>query len=407
MEALKFDFKPLRFAYSKVFGKLYQGAYFGRLSALSYGEHPEPELPNDEWVKVRTVYSGICASDMHAIFLSGSLDNPTTPFISFPMVLGHEVVGTVERVGREVRGLDEGERVLIMPILSCVTRGIDPPCPPCEEGNVAVCRNFAEGSLPPGLIMGENSRINGAFASFVVAHQKQCLKIPEGVSFKDAVIADPFSTSLHAILQNPPNPGDNVLVYSLGTLGLSTVIALRTLYPDCHIIAVGRHAFQKDLASRLGAHNVLISGHGIFQEVAEILGGKVYKVYRGKPIVIGGVNIVYDCAGSADTIETSLRLIKEKGTVVLIGVASPKRFEWSPLWLREISLVGSMSAGADNYGGRTMNTFEIYLELIRDGIIDVKPLVTHKFRLEQYQQAFETCANKRLTKSIKVLFDFS
>jgi threonine dehydrogenase-like Zn-dependent dehydrogenase len=66
-----------------------------------------------------------------------------------------------------------------------------------------------------------------------------------------------------------------------------------------------------------------------------------------------------------------------------------------------------MSAGADNYGGRTMHTFDIYLELIRDGIIDVKPLVTHKFRLEQYQQAFKTCANKRLTKSIKVLFDFS
>ncbi|HEY49755.1 MAG TPA: alcohol dehydrogenase catalytic domain-containing protein [Dehalococcoidia bacterium] len=407
MKALRFEFSLPRLAYSKILGTFYKGAYFDRFSALRYADIPEPELPGHDWVKVRTVYCGICASDMHAILLNGSLDNPTQPFISFPMVLGHEIVGTVEEVGRKVDGLNKEERVLIYVMLSCVPRGIDPPCPACQEGDTALCRNFAEGNLPPGLLISTNSKVNGGFAPFVVAHHTQCFKIPEGVSFVEAVLGDPFGVSLHAIMQNPPRPGDRVLVYGLGTLGLSAIIALRTLYPECCVVAAGRHEFQKELAVSFGAHEVVEPGPGIFQDVAKITGGKVYQVRRGKPILMGGVDIVYDCVGSADTIETSLRLTREKGQVILIGADTPKRFEWSPLWLRDISLKGSMAIGANEYKGQKVHTFDIFLELLKDKKIDVKPLITHIFRLEQYKEALKTCMNKKSTKSIKVLFDLT
>ncbi len=407
MKALIFDFKIPRLAYSKIFGMLSQEAYFGRFSALRYVDYNEPDLPGDEWVKVKTDLCGICASDLHAIFLTGSMDSPITPFVSFPMPFGHEVVGTVEQTGKAVDNLVEGERVLIIPMLSCVTRGIDPPCPACQEGNVAICRNFAEGDLPPGLMMGANWKINGGFAPYVVAHRDHCLKIPEDVSFEDAVVADPFATSLHAILQNPPKPGDKVLVYSLGTLGLAAVMSLSALYPECHIIAAGRYPFQNELAKKYGAHEIIDSGDKIFSDVEKITGGKVYQVRRGRPILIGGVDIVYDCVGSAETIETSLRLTKEKGKVVLIGADIPKRFEWSPIWFREVTLVGSMAAGADDFQGKTIHTFARYLELVRDGVVDVKPFVTHKFRLEEYKEALRTCLDKRSTNSIKVVFDFT
>jgi len=123
--------------------------------------------------------------------------------------------------------------------------------------------------------------------------------------------------------------------------------------------------------------------------------------------VMGGVAIVYDCVGSADTIETALRLTDGKGKVVVIGVDTPKRFEWTPLWFREISLVGSMGAGVEHFRGRRMHTFEIFLELLWQKKIDVKPLVTHRFRLWQYKDAFKVCLNKQSSRSIKVLFDFT
>jgi len=407
MRALRFDFSLPRLAYSKILGTFYKGAYFDRFSALRYVDIPEPELPGEDWVKVRTAYCGICASDLHAILLNGGMDNPTQPFISFPMVLGHEIVGTVEETGTKVEGLSKGDRVLVFAMLSCVPRGIEPLCPACQAGDIALCRNLAEGNLPPGLIMGTNNKINGGFAPFVVAHRAQCFKIPQEVGFEEAVLGDPFCVSMHAIMQNPPNSGDRVLVYSIGTLGLSAIIALRTLYPECRVIAVGRHTFQKELAERYGAHEVIDPGSGIFEEVARITGGKVYKVRRGKPILIGGVDIVYDCVGSADTIETGLRLTREKGKVILIGADNPKRFEWTPIWLRDITLKGSMALGVNDYKGRKMHSFEIFLELLRDKRIDVKSLITHKYRLEQYREAFRTCINKKTSKSIKVLFDFS
>lgn len=406
MKALIFDFKPVRFAYSKVFGRLSAGAYYDRFSALSYRECPDPQLPGDEWVKIRTAYCGICASDLHAIFLRGGLDNPTIPFVSFPMGLGHEAVGTIEETGPGVRDLRQGDRIVLNAMLSCVTRGIDPICPQCQQGNVALCRNFAEGDLPPGLMIGSNKKLGGGFAPFLVAHEKQCLRIPEGVSFEEAALADPFGVSLRSILQNPPRAGETALVYSCGTLGLSAVIALKTLYPEVRVIAVARHGFQKDLADRFGAHEILSPGASIFQEVAKITGGKTYKPYRGKPILMGGVAVVYDCVGSADTIETGLRLADGKGKVVVIGAETPKRFEWSPIWFREISLVGSMAGGAELFRGKTMHSFEAYLELLAEGAIDVKPLITHKFPLSQYKDAIRTCVDKRTTKSVKVLIEF-
>jgi threonine dehydrogenase-like Zn-dependent dehydrogenase len=334
------------------------------------------------------------------------MDNPTTPFVTFPMALGHEIVGTIEQTGPAVTEVRQGDRVVVNAMLSCVTRGIDPHCPHCQQGNVALCCNFAEGNLPPGLMIGSNKGLGGGFAPFVAAHERQCLRIPEGVSFDEAALADPFGVALRGILQNPPSSGETALVYSCGTLGLSAVIALRTLYPDVRVIAVAKYDYQRELAARFGAHEVLAPGASIFQEVAKVTGGKLYKPYRGKPILMGGVAVIYDCVGSADTIETGLRLAEGKGKVVVIGAEPPKRFEWSPIWFREISLVGSMAGGAEVFRGRTMHSFEVYLELLAEEAIDVKPLITHKFDLSDYREAFRTCVNKRSTGSVKVLFEF-
>ena len=152
MNALWFQPSPVRAVPTKLLSYLYQDICWSRISPLCHGETPIPELPSEEWVLVKTRLGGICGSDMAAITLKGSLDNPIRHFISFPLYLGHEIVGDVDRVGDRVHGLEKGQRVAVYPVLSCVPRDISPNCPSCESGDFSLCRNMACKTIwkPPG-----------------------------------------------------------------------------------------------------------------------------------------------------------------------------------------------------------------------------------------------------------------
>ncbi|MGH3055497.1 MAG: alcohol dehydrogenase catalytic domain-containing protein, partial [Gaiellaceae bacterium] len=177
MKALQFRFSIPRYAYSKIVGRFRTDAHWDRYSALSYTDIPEPALRGDRWVRVQTQLSGICGSDMSALFLKGATDSPLTPFVSFPMVLGHEIVGSVVEVGAQVRRVQVGQRVVINPMLSCAPRGIEPACSSCATGEFSLCHNFAEGALPPGMLIGSNNAVNGGYAPALAVHESQCIAV--------------------------------------------------------------------------------------------------------------------------------------------------------------------------------------------------------------------------------------
>ncbi len=409
MKALQFRFSIPRYAYSKLLGRFRPDAYWDRYSALAYADIPEPALRTDRWVRVQTQLSGICGSDMSALFLHGSPDSPLTPFVSFPMVMGHEIVARVVEVGAAVRRVEVGQRVVINPMLSCTPRGIDPPCASCQAGEFSLCRNFAEGNLPPGLLIGSNSAVNGGYAPFIAVHEQQCIAVPDDVSQTHAVLTDPVAVTLRAILRHPPGDRDVCLVYGCGILGLGAVACLRALHPQAQIVAVAKYDFQKRLAQQLGANEVVSSRpeNELITTVAKLTGARRYQPMRGKPILMGGVQRVYDCIGSAGTIETSLRLCDARGTVVIIGVDVPKRVEWSPIWFREIDLAGSMAVGTERFEGERLHTYEVYLRLVRAGRLSLEPLVTHKLPLERYADAFATCSGRGRAGAVKVAFEFT
>src|SRR5438094_392618 len=213
MRALVCELSVPRQVVTSLLGRIDKRFFFGPFSPATLRELPEPELPAPDWVTIRTRLCGICGSDCKQMFLNGSMDNPMTAVISFPQVLGHEVVGTIERVGPGVRTRTAGERVVLNPWLSCAPRGIQPPCPACAEGQYSICRNFARGILPPGIHTGNSSKATGGFAPLVPAHESMCIPIPEGVSDEQAVLADPFSVSLHGIFKRPPAPGETALYF--------------------------------------------------------------------------------------------------------------------------------------------------------------------------------------------------
>jgi threonine dehydrogenase-like Zn-dependent dehydrogenase len=408
MQALVFENSLPRQAATKLLSALTPRAFVSPLAPIMLKEIPEPGRPRPDWVTIRTVLCGLCGSDYKQVFLKGRRNNPMTALISFPQVLGHEVVGYIESVGPDARQRRIGERVVLNPWLSCTPRGITPLCEWCARGEHAQCVNFVHGALAPGIHHGNSSTATGGFAPLVPAHESQCIPIPDDVSFETAVLADPFCVSLHAILHNPP-PADGVaLVYGCGTLGLLAIVILRALYPPVRVVAVARFPHQRRLALQFGAAHVIPwrPTAGIIMAASALTGAAVLKPWYGQAMLNGGVDVIYDSVGSAESLEVSVRIAKGRARIVVTGVEMPKRFEWTPLYFKEIALVGSNAFAVEEHEGRRQHAMEWYFEFLRTRRTDLTPIITHRYRLEAYKEAFLTCWHQGRTQAVKVLFEF-
>src|SRR6202050_1283579 len=343
MKARVFRHSYAREAASAVGGRLDQRAFVSRLAPVRVEDIDELPLPAEDWVRVETTFSGLCGSDVKQILLNGARDNPLTALVSFPHVLGHEAVG---------RRADTGERVVLNPWLSCGPRGVDPPCAACAAGRYPWCRNFRAGDLPVSIHLGNCSAAVGAHAERFGAHPSQLFPVPDEVTDEAAVLADPVSVSLRSILLAPPDDGQTVLIYGSGTLAFAAIALVRHLYPAATVWAVTRPGARADLAVRLGAHAVLSSVPAeLVAQVASRVGATPLEPWSKQDWLQGGPDIGYDTIGSTETGETSLRLVATGGTLVVSGVEPPKRFEWTPLYFKELRVIGSEGVGGGNRRG--------------------------------------------------------
>ncbi len=408
MQALVFRYSLPRLAFARVFGNITPRAYVSFGAPMQLEQVEEPILLGDDWIVVRTALCGICGSDVKQVFLNGSFDNPLRALISFPQVLGHEVVGVVERVGPGVKARGVGERVVLNPWLSCGPRGIDPPCDACQRGQYSLCKHFTDGALPPGMHAGNCRAVTGGFAPLLPAHESQIFPVADGVSFEQAVLADPFAVCLHAILISPPPEGALALVYGAGVLGLLSVAALRALYPSARVAVIARYPHQEELARRLGAEEVIRTRDAaeIVETIAEMVGTRVYRPPRGLPWLLRGVDVIYDSVGSAESLEVGVRIAAPRAPIVITGVSIPARFEWTPHYFKEIALLGSNAFGVEEYGGMRLHAIEHYLRLVEQGELDLSSLISHRFRLDQFQEAFLTMHTKARHDAVKAVFDF-
>ena len=408
MKAILFRYSLPRFAFAYFLGTFTPRAYLAAPGPLALAEIPEPQLPGDDWAVVRTGLCGICGSDLKEVYLEGNFDNPLTSLISFPAVLGHEVVGTIERLGSRVTNRRVGERVVLNPWLSCGPRGITPPCDACRRGQYFACRHFTDGRLPPGIHIGNCRAVSGGFAPLLAAHESQLFPIPDAVRFDQAVMADPFSVSLHAILKAPPAEAESALVYGCGTLGLLSIAILRALFPATRVIAIARYAHQEELARQLGAGLVIRPRDRaeIVEIIAATVGVPVLHPRQGVPWLLRGVDVIYDTIGSPESFEVGVRVAQPRATLVVTGVDQPARFEWTPLYFKEIALVGSNAFGIENFEGQSLHAMEIYLRLLAQKRLDTARLITHRFPLNQYKDAFVVGRQKHPHRAVKVVFDF-
>jgi threonine dehydrogenase-like Zn-dependent dehydrogenase len=399
METIYFDVNIPKILATKTLAKLFPPLFYSPLSPVSYGKFPDPVLPGPRWVRIRNRLAGICGTDLSMFFVDA---NPTISVAALPGVprlfMGHEVVGRVEEIGDEVSELMVGDRVVMQSYLPCCSvKDIDPWCPSCQEGNYCTCENFSEGAMP--------GNTGAGFSDQFVGHEAQLLKVPDDITDTQAVLIEPAAVSLRAVLKRPPLTTDNVLVIGAGTIGLNVIQFTKTITPECRISVMEPIAFKQPLALELGADQVLTGEP--YEDVSNTTGGKLYHGALGNTNLLGGFDVVYDCVGKSKTIHNSLRWLRAGGDYVMIGnQLAPVAFDQTPLWHQELRMIGTNSHGMETHNGRQISTFELVIEMIHDGRINLDPLITNRFRLEDYKAAFNLARSKS-EDVIKIVFDMT
>ena len=407
MKAIRFNLTIPRYVVGKLAEKIYPPLLWRGISCTSYQEVPEPELPGPEWVKVNTHLAGICGTDTGTIYLHTS--TYYEPFSSSPFTLGHENVGVIAEVGAEVTGWQVGDRVIVEPTLWCAPRGFaeEDWCEYCQRGEVNRCENIASGNLAPGVATGSCADTGGSWSRAFTAHRTQLYHVPDSVSDENALLVEPFVCGLHAALQNMPDDEETVLILGAGTIGLMQLAGLRAAGSKAHIIITARYPFQAQAAERLGASEVLIGGD-LYQQIAERTSGKVYTPIMGKRVLVGGVDQTFECVGNDSALDDALRLTRAGGKVVVVGVPGiAKGIDWAVIFDNELTVKASyIYHHAEQWRGERRTTFDIALEMMAAGELDLGWMVNRRYALADYDRALSEVGEKKTHPIIKAVFEF-
>lgn len=319
-------------------GSRLSGAVASSVAPLSLLEAPDPQLPGEDWTRVTPALSGICGSDLS--LLSGRSSTYLAPLTSTPFVPGHEVVGsTVD----ELPGLPAGTRVVIDPVLACAARGVA-ACPSCRAGRPSRCDHVTTGRLSPGLQTGFCADTGGGWARRMLAHRSQLYPVPDALPDERAVLVEPLACAVHAARRAAVPPGASVLVVGAGTVGLLTLLALRALTGAGEVNVLAKHAHQATRARALGATAVLEPSRAL-RSLRRTTGAMLLEPERDDDFLLGGVDVALECTGGSTGLGTALRSVAAGGTVVLSGLPSGP-VDLTPLWYRELRLVGAYASGS-------------------------------------------------------------
>jgi threonine dehydrogenase-like Zn-dependent dehydrogenase len=374
VKALVFSRKPARFAAAVVAGRLSPGAG-AKVGPLSLRDVDVPDLPGPGWVRVRPRLAGICGSDL------ATIDGPSSrwfePIVSFPFTPGHEVVGN----------LDDDRRVVVVPVLSCVARGIQPVCSACADGRINHCERLGHGDLEPGLQCGFCESTGGGWSTAMVAHESQLVSVPDGLTDEGAVLVEPAACAVHAAAQVDATL---VAVLGAGAIGLFTIAALRRARPGIDLLATARYPHQRALAAELGADTVVAP-----DELDRVVRARSGSMRFDNGQLSGGIEAVVDCVGSAESIAQALRITAPGGTIHAVGMPGVTTVDLTPLWQREVALRGAYAYERSD--------FDAAMSMVTE--LDLQRLVSATYPLKRYEDAIDHAASAGRRGAVKIAFD--
>ena len=301
-----------------------KAAVYKGINSIEFEERPVPKAgPGEAIIKIK--YCGICGTDMH-IYYEGILP----PGI----VLGHENVGTVEEIGTGVENFEVGDRVVAGPPGNCGK------CYYCLHGKPSICIDGFENT--------NGLRRDGGMAEYMLVRdaRQMLFKIPDSVSFEDAVLIDTIATAYRGIIQSAFKLGDNVVLAGAGPIGLSAIQFLK-LGGARHITVLEIVEERRKLAAQVGGDLVLDP----VKEGSKLV-DKIMSLYDGF-----GADIVFECAGVPQSFELCLTLARASGQVLNLGVTeTPASIAPAFIVRRELDIKASLA-----YGGEEVHKCLCYL----------------------------------------------
>ena len=296
---------------------------------------------------VRIAATAICHTDL-AMFLGHH------PGVHYPLVLGHEATGTIAGLGADVHGLQEGQNVIVNPVVSCGR------CDCCRRGDENLCRNA-------GIIGREFA---GSLDQFICVPARNLHPLPPHLPLAEATLIETLATVRHAQLRASITSADTVVVLGQGTTGLLHT-RLAVLAGAKQVVAVSRTPWKLDLATRMGAQAVVrASAETAVEEVRRLTGG-------------GGADVILDTVGGTKILRAGIDMLRPGGRFVSFSLNHEEFDGLSAflLYIKEISIIGARALnGVD---------MEPSIELVASGDIDASPFITARYPLERVAAAFD------------------
>lgn len=313
--------------------------------------------PKDDELLVKVAYAGICGSDVH-------IRHGKNPRVRYPLIMGHEFSGEVVAVGKGCENSWKvGDKIVANPLKFC---GV---CEACMRGYWHVCKTLGLTGID----------LDGAFAEYVIISASQAIRIPDGVSFDIAALVEPLAVGVHAVHTGNIKLGDRVAILGGGSIGLMIALAARAAGAN-DIMIVEMNDFRLSVIQEMGFTPIDPKSCDIKNDI-----------WRCTNEV--GADVVFEAAGAAATSAQMTGLARIRGTIVMIGVHRQLiGVDLQDVNLRELTIVGSRvyPAGA----------FSAAVELL-PSIPDLQKIATHRFPLEQYEEAFSAMETQR--DSLKIL----
>jgi L-idonate 5-dehydrogenase len=329
-------------------------------------EDTDPGAAGPGQVEIAIEAGGICGSDLHYYNHGGF----GAIRLREPMILGHEVAGTIKALGSGVSGFTIGDRVAVSPSRPCNA------CDYCLKGQQNHCLNMRfYGSAMP------MPHIQGAFRQRLVAESWQCHKVADDVSINEAAFAEPFAVTLHAVYRAGSLLGKRVLVTGCGPIGALCILAARA-HGAAQIVATDVMDTVLSKAADIGADrtiNVATDGDKL----------AAYSANKGY------FDVMFEASGNERAVRSGLEVLKPRGVLMQLGLGGDVSIPQNLVVAKEIDMRGTF---------RFHEEFALAVDLINRRRVDVKPLLTGVFDLDDAVAAFETAGDRSRSMKVQIAF---
>ncbi len=316
---------------------------------------PEPTIKKDDEVLLKIEAVGVCGSDVH-YYETGRIGSQ---IVKYPFVVGHECAAKVVAVGNTVTHVKLGDNIVVEPAIACNN------CDQCKEGRKNTCRNLK--------FLGCPGQASGCFCEYIVMPEDCCFPINDKITLEQGVLCEPLAIGIYAVKQaNLPENAD-MAILGAGPIGLSCLVSAAENVNSCYVtekIEERAEAAKKNGATWVGNPNK--------EDI-------VKEILKQKP---AGVDVAFECAGQQETIDQAIEMLKPGGKLMLVGIPRLERISFSidKIRRKEITIINVRRQNECTQGA---------IDLIADGKINVDFMVTHRFKLEQTQQAFDMVSEYR------------